>query len=194
MISSMLMLGSTMAWFQDSKVVINTYTFGKLDVDIMHQNTDGQIVSATAVSFKKCYAPGGLYREGEFLFEPGATFQLEDIYIKNSGDVPLKYKLEVDTNGVTYTGERNLLDAMDIYMKMDSEMVSGDTPQTLEAGATSQAVQIFLHMQESASNEYQDLTVSGAVVKVIAVQGEGIPDAELESAFTQAGASAASGS
>ena len=34
-ITVMLMLGSTMAWFQDTEVVINTYTFGNLDVDIV---------------------------------------------------------------------------------------------------------------------------------------------------------------
>ena len=188
-ITVMLMLGSTMAWFQDSKVVINTYTFGNLDVDIMHkQGTSGEIVSATALKFKKCYGTGGLYHEGEFLFEPGATFQLEDVYIKNSGDVPLKYRLEVDKSNITIEGQENLLDAMDIYFRMNNNLYSGEEPQYLDVGETSDPIQIYLHMQEDAGNEYQDLTVSGVVVKVVAVQNEGIPDDQLEAAFQEAAA------
>ena len=180
-ITVILMMGSTMAWFQDSKVVINTYTFGNLDVDIMHKSGE-QIVAATAVSFKKY--DGGLYQEEEFLFEPGATFRLEDIYIKNSGDVPLKYRLEVDRSGAT--GDTELLDSMDIKMEMDGKPYDGETPQSLEADTMSEPIQIYLHMKESAGNEYQDLTVSGVVVKVVAVQGEGIPDDEMEAAFAKA--------
>ena len=184
-VSSMLMLGSTMAWFQESKVVINTFTFGELDVDIMRRDGE-QIVSATAVSFKKCYGTGGLYAEDEFLFEPGATFQLEDIYVKNSGSVPFRYKLEIDSSGISIQGERNLLEAMDIYMRVDGAMLSGETPQELDVGELSEPISIYLHMKEEAGNEYQDLTVSGAVVRVVAVQRDGIPDDELEKAFTDA--------
>ena len=50
-ISVMLMLGSTMAWFQDSKVVINTYTFGNLDVDVVDK--DGTTIAATTINFVK---------------------------------------------------------------------------------------------------------------------------------------------
>lgn len=192
-ITVILMMGSTMAWFQDSKVVINTYTFGNLAVDIMKEQDEGYVsAQAQAVKFQKCYDPGGTYAEGEYLFEPGATFRLEDIYIKNSGDVPLKYRLEVDRSGAT--GDTELLDSMDIKMEMDGKPYDGETPQSLEAAALSEPIQIYLHMKESAGNEYQNLSVSGVVVKVIAVQDEGIPDDKLDEAFEQAGASSASGS
>ena len=181
---SVLMLESTMAWFNDTKIVINTYTFGDLDVDIMHKTND-QIVSATAVGFKRCGNIDELYQEGEFLFEPGATFRLEDVYIKNSGSVPLKYKLEVDTDGAVVVGDENLFDALDIYMKINGNIVSGDTPQHLDAGEMSDPVQIFLHMKETAGNEFQDLSVSGAVVKVLAVQNTGFSDDDFDSAFPE---------
>ena len=96
-ITVMLMLGSTMAWFQDTEVVINTYTFGNLDVDIVDKNE--QIIGATPLQFVK--PGGGEYKEGEYLFEPGATFQLKEFYIKNSGDVALKYRLKLDTTNMT---------------------------------------------------------------------------------------------
>ena len=181
-ITVLLMLGSTMAWFQDSEVVINTYTFGDLKVDIV--NEQDVVIAESPMQFIK---PGGVYQEGEYLFEPGATFQLKEFYIKNSGNVALKYRLELDASGAE--GDTELLDAMDTYATMDGSAFELKTEtSTLAAGQKSGPVKIFLHMQEGAGNEYQDLTVKGLVVKVIAVQNEGIPDDQLESAFAEAAA------
>lgn len=185
-ITVMLMLGSTMAWFQDTEVVINTYTFGNLDVDIVEEN-DGQIVGATTLQFVK--PAGEEYSGDEYLFEPGATFQLKEFYIKNSGDVALKYRLKLDTTGAT--GQKKLLDSMTITATMGngspvpSFSLDSET-RTLAAGRMDGPVRIYIHMKEAAGNEYQDLSVEGLVVKVIAVQDEGIPDADLEDAFNEA--------
>ncbi len=185
-ITVMLMLGSTMAWFQDTEVVINTYTFANLDVDIVEEN-DGQIVGATTLQFVK--PDGEEYSGDEYLFEPGATFQLKEFYIKNSGDVALKYRLKLDTTGAT--GQKKLLDSMTITATMGngspapSFSLDSET-RTLAAGRMDGPVRIYIHMKEAAGNEYQDLSVEGLVVKVIAVQDEGIPDADLEDAFNEA--------
>ena len=180
-ISVMLMLGSTMAWFQDSKVVINTYTFGNLDVDVVNEN--GTTIAATTINFVK--PDGGEYQADEFLFEPGATFRLKEFYVKNSGDVALKYRLKLDSGSAT--GDIKLLDAMDVYATMGDDLFALDSEtRTLAAGETDEAVQIYLHMKPSAGNEYQDLAVSGLIVKVIAVQDEGIPESELAHAFEEA--------
>lgn len=180
-ISVMLMLGSTMAWFQDSKVVINTYTFGNLDVDVVNEN--GTTIAATTINFVK--PDGGEYQANEFLFEPGATFRLKEFYVKNSGDVALKYRLKLDSGSAT--GDSKLLDAMDVYATMGGAPFALDSEtRTLAAGERDKAVQIYLHMKPSAGNEYQDLAVSGLIVKVIAVQDEGIPESELAHAFEEA--------
>lgn len=180
-ISVMLMLGSTMAWFQDSKVVINTYTFGNLDVDVVNEN--GTTIAATTINFVK--PDGGEYQADEFLFEPGATFRLKEFYVKNSGDVALKYRLKLDSGSAT--GHIKLLDAMDVYATMGGDPFALDSEtRTLAARETDEAVQIYLHMKPSAGNEYQDLAVSGLIVKVIAVQDEGIPESELAHAFEEA--------
>ncbi|MGM9573144.1 MAG: hypothetical protein ACI3VJ_01830 [Hominicoprocola sp.] len=180
-ISVMLMLGSTMAWFQDSKVVINTYTFGNLDVDVV--NESGTTIAATTINFVK--PDGGEYQADEFLFEPGATFRLKEFYVKNSGDVALKYRLKLDSGSAT--GDIKLLDAMDVYATMGGAPFALDSEtRTLPAGETDKAVQIYLHMKPSAGNEYQGLAVSGLIVKVIAVQDEGIPESELAYAFEEA--------
>lgn len=180
-ISVMLMLGSTMAWFQDSKVVINTYTFGNLDVDVV--NEEGTTIAATTINFVK--PDGGEYQADEFLFEPGATFRLKEFYVKNSGDVALKYRLKLDSGSAT--GDIKLLDAMDVYATMGGDPFALDSEtRTLAARETDEAVQIYLHMKPSAGNEYQDLAVSGLIVKVIAVQDEGIPESELAHAFEEA--------
>ena len=180
-ISVMLMLGSTMAWFQDSKVVINTYTFGNLDVDVVDK--DGTTIAATTINFVK--PDGGEYQADEFLFEPGATFRLKEFYVKNSGDVALKYRLKLDSGSAT--GHIKLLDAMDVYAIMGGDPFALDSEtRTLAARETDEAVQIYLHMKPSAGNEYQNLAVSGLIVKVIAVQDEGIPESELAHAFEEA--------
>lgn len=180
-ISVMLMLGSTMAWFQDSKVVINTYTFGNLDVDVVNEN--GTTIAATTINFVK--PDGGDYQANEFLFEPGATFRLKEFYVKNSGDVALKYRLKLDSGRAT--GDIKLLDAMDVYATMGGDPFALDSEtRTLAARETDEAVQIYLHMKPSAGNEYQNLAVSGLIVKVIAVQDEGIPESELAHAFEEA--------
>ena len=182
-ITVMLMLGSTMAWFQDTEVVINTYTFGNLDVDIVDKNE--QIIGATPLQFVK--PGGGEYKEGEYLFEPGATFQLKEFYIKNSGDVALKYRLKLDTAGAT--GQTKLLDSMEITATMGDDKTPfqlDSKTRTLAADAMDGPVRIYIHMKKEAGNEYQNLSVGGLVVKVIAVQDEGIPDADLEDAFNEA--------
>ncbi len=186
-VTVMLMLGSTMAWFQDTEVVINTYTFGNLDVDIVEKKNDGQIVGATTLQFVK--PDGGEYQAGAYLFEPGATFQLKEFYIKNSGDVALKYRLKLDTTGAT--GQMKLLDSMTITATMGdgspapSFSLDSET-RTLAAGRMDGPVRIYIHMKEAAGNEYQDLSVEGLVVKVIAVQDEGIPEEDLDKAFNEA--------
>ena len=185
-ITVMLMLGSTMAWFQDTEVVINTYTFGNLDVDIVEEN-NGQIVGATTLQFVK--PDGEEYQDDAYLFEPGATFQLKEFYIKNSGDVALKYRLKLDTTGAT--GQKELLDSMTITATMGDGspalpfLLDSET-RTLAAGKMDGPVRIYIHMKEAAGNEYQDLSVGGLVVKVIAVQDEGIPEEDLDKAFNEA--------
>lgn len=184
-ITVMLMLGSTMAWFQDTEVVINTYTFGNLDVDIVDK--DEKIIGATPLQFVK--PNGEEYSKDEYLFEPGATFQLKEFYIKNNGDVALKYRLKLDTTGAT--GQMKLLDSMEITATMGNgvnlEPFQLDSKtRTLAADAMDGPVRIYIHMKKEAGNEYQNLSVGGLVVKVIAVQGEGIPDADLDKAFNEA--------
>lgn len=184
-ITVMLMLGSTMAWFQDTEVVINTYTFGNLDVDIVEEN-NGQIVGATTLQFVK--PDGEEYSKDEYLFEPGATFQLKEFYIKNSGDVALKYRLKLDTTGAT--GQKELLDSMTITATMGGSpalpFLLDSKTRTLAAGKMDGPVRIYIHMKEAAGNEYQNLSVGGLVVKVIAVQDEGIPKEDLDKAFNEA--------
>lgn len=183
-ITVMLMLGSTMAWFQDTEVVINTYTFGNLDVDIVDKD-EKTIIGATPLQFVR--PDGGVYKKDEYLFEPGATFQLKEFYIKNSGDVALKYRLKLDTAGAT--GQTELLDSMEITATMGDDKTPfqlDSKTRTLAAGAKDGPVRIYIHMKETAGNEYQDMIVKGLVVKVIAVQGEGIPPEDLDKAFNDA--------
>ena len=186
-ITVILMMGSTMAWFQDSEVVINTYTFGLLDVDICNEKGE-TIAGVTPIKFAT--PDNGTYADGEYLFEPGATFRLEDFYIKNKGTVDLKYRLELDRTS-RIEGDTELLDAMDFYATIGKKEFELETDVGfLAAGEKSEPVKVIIHMKDSAGNEYQDLAVSGVVVKVLAVQGDGIPDDKMKDAFEDAFAKA----
>ena len=152
----MLMLGGTMAWFEDQQIVINTFTFGELDVDIVNQAD--KTLASTAIQFIK--PDGGTYEEDEYLFEPGATFQLKDFYVKNNGNVDFKYRIRLDSSKATGDEDCKLLKAMEFYATMDGEPFELETEtNTLAAGKKSGAVRIMIHMKESAGNEYQNLAV-----------------------------------
>lgn len=172
----MLMLGSTMAWFEDHQVVINTYTFGNLKVDIV----DAGCERIGDRNFRFVKPDDEFYDENEFLFEPGARFCLEAFRIHNAGSVDLQYRLQLASS---YADDQ-LLSAMDIYATIGGEPfdMKNDTG-FLAAGQYSEEVKIFIHMREDAGNEYQDKAASNLFVKVIAVQGDGIPDEKLDKVF-----------
>ena len=99
----------------------------------------------------------------------------------------LKYRLKLDTAGAT--GQTKLLDSMEITATMGDDKTPfqlDSKTRTLAADAMDGPVRIYIHMKKEAGNEYQDLSVEGLVVKVIAVQDEGIPDADLDKAFNDA--------
>ena len=158
-----MLVGTTFAWFTDTaSTAANTIRSGILTVDIVGE--DG-VTSLQNKSMSFVNANGS----ADILWEPGVTFKTPVFQIKNTGNLALKYKLAI--NGIT--GDNAFLRVIHFsVMDAEGKEVSLDTFEghlTPDA-ALSGALYIQAHMDENAGNEYQDKTLSGLGITVIATQ------------------------
>ena len=168
-----MLVGTTFAWFTDTASTnVNKIQAGKLDVDMVDANGDSLV--GKTLSWQKADAG----KSQEVLWEPGATYDLNEFQIVNKGSLALKY--EITVNGVK--GSSKLLEAIDFTAKIKDEDVALNnlTGVLLPKGATAQAagevvektdlITISGTMKTSAGNEYQGLTIDGVSITVVATQ------------------------
>ena len=164
-----LLIGTTFAWFTDTASTgVNKIQAGNLDVALQMQNADGSWVSAEGKTLDFQKAEGA---ESEaILWEPGCTYKLPELRIVNNGNLALKYKIQI--NG--FNGDTKLNDVIDWTYKVGNEDYALDTEKHLAAKSGNTAsydtLTIQGHMQESAGNEYQGLTLDGITITVYATQ------------------------
>ena len=151
-----MLIGTTFAWFTDSaSTAVNKIQAGTLDVQLLDEQ--GNSLEGATLSWQKA---AGAENE-EVLWEPGCTYQLQPITIKNAGNLALKYKVII--SGIK--GSAKLNEVIDWT-------ISGadiNTEYSLTAGA-SNTLTIKGHMQETAGNEYQGLSIDGIGITVVATQ------------------------
>jgi predicted ribosomally synthesized peptide with SipW-like signal peptide len=159
---SAMFIGSTYAWFTDTATTgVNSIQSGTLDVELLYED------NTTAEGATLNFLAADDRDNDEILWEPGCTYQLEPVKIKNNGNLALKYK--IDFNG--FTGDSALLDVIDFTVSLGgTETNLGTFEGHLLPGAESGLLAISGHMQESAGNEYQDKQLTGAAITVIATQ------------------------
>lgn len=186
-----LLLGTTFAWFTDTASTnVNKIQAGELDVALEMQNAQGEWVSAeqnedgTPVTLnfvKSADAPEG----EEVLWEPGCTYDLPDLRVKNNGNLALKYTVEI----AALSGDEELAEVIDVLFLEQKPGENGTAQKIgtladifhsadedgfahgkLEAEATTGTLNISLHMQETAGNEYQGKAINGIQVTVRATQ------------------------
>ena len=158
-----MFVGSTYAWFTDSvQSVGNTIQSGNLDVDLVDVDGNSLTGDGTVLEFVDL--------DDNDLWEPGCTYVLNDVYVKNNGSLALKYEILI--NGVT--GDAKLLEAIEWTVAIDGaeaeEIDLVDLTGYLLPGEMSKAIAITGHMKEEAGNEYQDLTLDGVSISVYATQ------------------------
>jgi len=163
--------GGTIAWFTDEVTSSqNVIESGTLKVDLELKNDNGgwdSLKTSNAKIFD--------YQR----WEPGFT-QVEYVKVQNEGNLAFKYQIKVIPN--TPAGEGvNLADVIDVYYAEDATAASlSDVVNTwtkvgtltdmmnveetavhgvMLPGQSDVEVGIALHMQESAGNEYQNLSV-----------------------------------
>ena len=162
-----LLIGTTFAWFTDTASTgVNKIQSGNLKVGLEYKAADGNWKDATNTTLQFQKAAGA--EDEQILWEPGCKYKLPEIRVVNKGNLALKYTLKV--TGIQ--GDAKLNEVID--WTVDGTAIA-DKEGTLVAGTTdnptaSDPMTIQGHMQESAGNEYQNLSIDGISITVYATQ------------------------
>ena len=152
-----MLIGTTFAWFTDSaSTSVSKIEAGKLDIQLLAE--DG----VTSLEGKTLQWQKAKDAENEaVLWEPGCTYNLQPIVIKNNGSLALKYKIVI--TGIK--GDAKLNEA--IEWTIDGAPL--DTEKPLLAGEFD-TLTISGHMKDDAGNTYQGMTIDGIGITVYATQ------------------------
>ena len=155
-----MLVGATFAWFTDTASTgVNKIQAGNLDVALEMQNADGKWVSAEGKTLDFVKAADA---KGEaILWEPGCTYELPALRIRNNGNLALKYKVII--TGINGSAKLNTVidwTIGDVAMGAEQHLAAGE----------SNAFTIKGHMWESAGNEYMNESIDGIAITVVATQ------------------------
>ena len=166
-LSCSMLIGTTFAWFTDTaSVKVNEIVAGNLDVELV--DADGKNIEGP-LKFKDVKG-----NTENIKWEPGATYELQPIYIKNNGDIDLKYEINIkgiEGNTKQSNGGVNLLDVIEWTVKVGNKEVKlEELTGSLLAYKSSEALVISGHMKEDAGNEYKGKTLNSVSINVTASQ------------------------
>lgn len=192
-----MLIGTTFAWFTDSaSTAVNKIQAGTLGIQLL--DNEGNSLEGQALSWQKA---AGAANE-DVLWEPGCTYNTQQFYIENNGNLKLKFKFLV--SGIT--GDSKLVEAIDFTAMADASWFKFNTgavsiatsgefdllkgydldtlfygtmhfdEYVLEPGDKVGPIVISGHMKEEAGNEYQGLSIDGIGITVIATQATGEED------------------
>ena len=157
-----MLIGTTFAWFTDTAfTAVNKIQSGKLDV-ALEMSTDGttwESAEGKTLTFKTKDNRAA----DQILWEPGCTYELPQLRVVNKGNLALKYKIQI--TGIQ--GDAKLNEVIDWTIN-DADI--NLTEEHLLAGQTGAAFTIKGHMQDTANNDYQNLTIDGIGITVYATQ------------------------
>ena len=156
-----MLIGATFSWFTDTaSTAVNKIQAGTLNVALeMFDGTTWVDAEGKTLQFK---VNGQIPAEGtQILWEPGCTYELPQLRVVNKGDLALKYKVII--SGINGSAKLNEV--------IDWTISGADigTEYHLTAG-NSNTLTIEGHMQKSAGNEYQGLSIDGIGITVVATQ------------------------
>ena len=158
-----MLVGTTFAWFTDTaSTAVNKIQAGTLNVALeMYDGTTWVDAEGKTLQFK---VNGQIPAEGtQILWEPGCTYELPQLRVVNKGNLALKYKIQI--TGIQ--GDAKLNEVIDWTI---NDAAINLTEEHLSAGQTGAAFTIKGHMQETAGNDYQGLTIDGIGITVYATQ------------------------
>ena len=156
-----MLIGTTFAWFTDTASTgVNKIQAGTLDIQLLAEDGVTSLEGQT-LSWKK--APGAANEE--VLWEPGCTYELQPIVIKNNGTLALKYKIVI--TGIK--GDAELNNAIQWTITNNGQTYAVDQEVSLAANASA-TLTIKGHMKEDAGNEYQGKYIDNIAITVYATQ------------------------
>ena len=155
-----MLVGATFAWFTDTASTgVNKIQAGNLDVVLEMQNADGKWVSAEGKTLDFVKAAGA---ENEaILWEPGCTYELPALQIRNNGNLALKYQVIITgINGSAKLNKAIEWTIGDVAMGAEQHLKAGESNEFTIKG----------HMKESTGNEYINESIDGIAITVVATQ------------------------
>ena len=163
-----MLIGSTFAWFTDTaSTSVNQIESGTLKVGLKmatEWNEDGTVktwsdAKGQVLNFRK--AAG---HENEAIrWEPGCTYELPALKVVNEGNLALKYKIQI----AGIKGDAMLNNVIDWTINDEAIDLA---EQKLSAKQEGVAFTIKGHMQETAGNDYQNQSIDGIAITVLATQ------------------------
>ena len=159
-----MLVGATFAWFTDTASTgVNKIQAGNLDVvlEMLTKDAQGNDKWVSAEGKKLEFQKAAGAESEQVLWEPGCTYELPALRIRNNGNLALKYKVAI--TGIQGSAKLNTVIDWTI-----GDVAMG-TEQHLAAGE-SNAFTIKGHMKESAGNEYMNESIDGIAITVVATQ------------------------
>ena len=157
-----MLIGTTFAWFTDTaSTAVNKIQSGKLGV-ALEMSTDGanwESAEGKTLTFKTKDNRAA----DKILWEPGCTYELPKLRVVNNGNLALKYKIQI--TGIQ--GDAKLNKVIDWTINDNAINL---TEEHLLAGQTGDPFTIKGHMQKTAGNDYQKLSIDGIGITVYATQ------------------------
>ena len=177
-----MLAGSTFAWFTDTATTgVNQIKSGTLDVglematawDNEGNPTDWDNAEGKTLAFKTADNRAA----NEIFWEPNCTYKLPELRIVNKGNLALKYKVEITgvkgdaklNKAITWTIVEGV-EGTNSNAILDAEGNPTGEYFLLPAGQTTAPLTIEGHMDQNAGNEYQNLTIDGIGITVVATQ------------------------
>ena len=153
-----MLLGTTFAWWSASaSSLVTTVQSGNLSIDLV-DDADASLIGKT-LSFVDA---DGVALE-ETLWEPGSSYTVEPLYIRNTGTSNIKYIVEV----IGISGDNDLASVINWEVEGAE---TGSTEYHLASGEKSEAIVLTGTMDENAGNRYMDLKADGIAIAVYATQ------------------------
>ena len=162
--------GATLALFtsnlNDGSIGIVT-TSGDVEIDIV--DTSGATLQNRALTFITSS------EDKEPLFEPGATFYTQEFQVKNTGDIPVNFRLSVSKDDDIDMNEFEKAFDVWIVRASDGDFKTAERitefKGSLGVSKSSEKYCLVVKMKETAGNEFAGKTYTGIGVTVYAVQG-----------------------
>ena len=162
-----MLAGTTFAWFTDTASTnVNKIQAGNLKVDIVDANNENTSLAGQTLKWVRKTVNGVTENvdSSAILWEPGVTFSLQPIKVKNAGNLAIKYTISITGIG----GDAKLNEV--ITWKINGSPLDAMKDIILAPNAVSDVLTISGTMDTNANNDYMNLSIDGISITVNATQ------------------------